>query len=337
MNRSGGAGKWLGRIFKTFLVLLAVPVVAVLFFWIQADFRESQTRHEAAPSTGRFVQAGDVELYIQEVGPVEGQAILFVHGTAAWSGLWLESIAPLAAAGYHCIAIDIPPFGFSEKPATPSYGNREQAARIVGLMDALDVESAVLVGHSFGGGATMEAALMIPDRIDGMILLAVGGLNLNPAPVVEGETISLVQRFFGTPALRNPVLATIGTNPLFMKTVFAGMLLDPEDITEHHLQLLQQPLALQGATNTLGEWLNSVLAAQEASLTSDPANYQALTMPVQIIWGVGDTIIPLSDGEYLHSILPDSNMALMDDINHIAYIEEKDAFAEISLEFLQSL
>ncbi|HJR82077.1 MAG TPA: alpha/beta fold hydrolase, partial [Anaerolineales bacterium] len=142
--------KWLGYIFKTLAAILVLLLAVILFFTLLANLRETKTRQEAAPSTGRFVQAGDVELFIQEMGPENGQVILFIHGTAAWSGLWRETMTPLAEAGYRCIAIDIPPFGYSERPATPSYGNADQARRIVALMDALRIERAILLGHSFG-------------------------------------------------------------------------------------------------------------------------------------------------------------------------------------------
>src|SRR5688572_1160909 len=203
--------KWPRYLLKTLAALFALLLAAILFFTLQASLRETKTRQEAAPSTGRFVRAGDVELFIQEMGPADGQPVLFIHGTAAWSGLWRETMTPLAEAGYRCIAIDIPPFGFSERPSTPSYGNADQAKRIVALMDELGIERAILLGHSFGGGATLETALIIPDRIDALILLDVGALNLNLQPTEPKTTpISI---FLNTRMVRNPILAATGTNP----------------------------------------------------------------------------------------------------------------------------
>ena len=146
---------WIRRVLIAFGATLAALVLVIVLFWVRAELHESEARADAAPSTGRFVKAGDVELFIQEMGPADGQSIVFIHGTAAWSGFWRETMIALANAGYHCIGIDIPPFGFSEKPARPSYGNKDQARRIVALMDALNVSNTVLLGHSFGGGATM--------------------------------------------------------------------------------------------------------------------------------------------------------------------------------------
>ena len=327
---------WLGTLLKTLAAILGLLVAVILFFTLLATLRETRTRHEAAPSTGRFVQAGDVELFIQEMGPADGQVILFIHGTAAWSGLWRETMTPLAEAGYRCIAIDIPPFGYSERPATPSYGNADQAKRIVALMDALGIEHAILLGHSFGGGATMETALMIPDRIEALVLADVGGLNLNLQPASKIEGPSAIELFLGTPVVRNPVLAATATNSLFTKTLISAMVLDPADATRDKIEILQEPLVLNGATNTLGDWLKTVLGPQQISLTSDPANYQRLTMPALILWGDSDKVIPLQEGEYLQSIMPNAELVLMEGVNHIPHLEDQEKFIEIVLGFLQS-
>jgi pimeloyl-ACP methyl ester carboxylesterase len=329
--------KWLGYLLKTLTAILALLFAVILFFTLQAILRETKTRQEAAPSTGRFVQAGDIELFIQEMGPADGQIILFIHGTAAWSGLWRETMTPLAEAGYRCIAIDIPPFGYSERPPTPSYGNADQARRIVALMDALEIEHAILLGHSFGGGATMETALTIPDRIDALVLADVGGLNLNLQPAPKTQSPSAIELFLGTPLVRNPVLAATATNPLFTETLISAMILDPADATEETISTLQEPLVLQDATNTLGDWLKEVLGPQEISLTSDLVNYQKLTMPTLIIWGDSDTVIPLKEGEYLQSILPDAELVIMKGVNHIPHLEDHEIFIKIVLGFLQHM
>ena len=328
--------KWLGYLLKTIAAVFTLLLAVILCFAVQANLRETKTRHEAAPSTGRFVPAGDVELFIQEMGPADGQAIIFIHGTAAWSGLWRETMTPLAAAGYRCIAIDIPPFGFSERPATPSYGNADQAKRIIALIDALKIDHAILFGHSFGGGATMETALLIPNRIDALILEDVGALNLNVQPAAENKSPAATEIFLETPAVRNPVLTATATNPLFTKQLLSAMILDPADATDEKIKILQEPLVLQDATNTLGDWLEYVLLVQEPSLTSDPVNYQMLTMPALIVWGDSDTVIPLKEGEYLQSILPNAELVVIKGVNHIPHVEDLEALMQIVMGFLQA-
>jgi pimeloyl-ACP methyl ester carboxylesterase len=328
--------KWLGYFLKTIAAIFGLLIVVILFFTVLANLRETKTRHEAAPSTGRFVQAGDVELFIQEMQPkgITRDTIIFIHGTAAWSGLWRETMTRFAEAGYDCIAVDIPPFGFSERPSTPSYDNASQAKRIVALMDALKLKHAILFGHSFGGGATLETALMIPNRVDMLILEDVGGLNLNLQLVPQNQSPSAVEMFLGTPVIRNPILATTGTNPLFTKTLISTMVKKTATVTEEKIKILQQPLVLQGATNTLGDWLKSVLGKQQVSLTSDPKNYQTLKMPTLILWGDSDTVIPIKEGEYLQSLIPHSELVVMKGVNHIPHVEALDMVVKLVVKFL---
>jgi pimeloyl-ACP methyl ester carboxylesterase len=325
--------KLIRGIFKTLGWVLLILVLVISFFYVQSIFRETEERHEAAPATGTFIQAGDVEIHILDMGPKDGQAILFIHGTGAWSEFWRETMTPLAEAGYRCIAIDIPPFGYSEKPATPSFGNEAQAKRIIALMDALEIDSAILFGHSFGGGATLETALLIPERIDALILEDVGGLNLNLVPK-EKTSPSALEIFFETRAIRNPILSATATNPLLTKTLLSAMLKDPNDATDEKIKILQQPLVLEGATNTLGDWLGYVVNVQEVSLTTNPDNYQRLTMPTLIVWGDSDTVIPLKEGEYLASIIPNAELVVMKNVNHVPHVEDLETLMPIVLKFL---
>ena len=112
------------------------------------------------------------------------------------------------------------------------------------------------------------------------------------------------------------------------------MVLDPADATEEKVTILQQPLVLQDATNTLGDWLKEVLGTQEISLTSNPANYQRLTMPALILWGSNDTVIPLAEGNYLNSLILGSERRVMQGVNHIPHLEDPDRFIRLVLEFL---
>src|SRR5262245_59357157 len=117
----------------TFLVILAVLTV---FSW-QASRRETRSRLEVAPPTGRFIQTDGGELFIQEMGRPSEPAILFIHGAGAWSEIWREPMRELSKAGFYCIAVDLPPFGFSERPSTAAYSRQDQAKRIIAVLDRL--------------------------------------------------------------------------------------------------------------------------------------------------------------------------------------------------------
>jgi len=162
----------------------------------------------------------------------------------------------------------------------------------------------------------------------------VGGLNLNFVPTPDDST-SALELFFETRAIRNPVLSSTATNPLLTRTLLSAMLNDPADATDEKIGILQQPLVVEGATNTLGDWLGYVMNVQEVSLTTDPENYKSLDMPILIIWGDSDTVIPLKEGEYLQSILPDAKLEIMQGVNHVPHVEDLDSVLKLVFEFLE--
>src|SRR6185503_15135332 len=151
------------------IAALLLASIALLASVCQAQRREVLTAAEAAPTTGHFVHAGDVDLFVQESGPPQGPAVLLVHGTGAWSETWRESMTAFAGAGYRAIAVDLPPFGYSQRPASGDYSRRAQGERFVAVLDTLEVRDVTLVGHSFGAGPTVEAALIARGRVRALV------------------------------------------------------------------------------------------------------------------------------------------------------------------------
>jgi pimeloyl-ACP methyl ester carboxylesterase len=165
--------------------LAAALGLALLFFHWQASQRETESITRSAPGTGHLVRANDVEIFLQQAGPDSGGPVLLVHGTGAWSEIWRETISALAEHGYHPLAMDVPPFGFSEKPhGALAYSRESQARRIIGLLDTLGIQRATLVGHSVGARPVIEAALEMPDK-------SFSGLSMcNGPPLSPGTTLA---------------------------------------------------------------------------------------------------------------------------------------------------
>src|SRR5437868_4796453 len=135
------AAAWFLRVIFAAVIGVAILLLA---FRGAAALRESQTPASAAPQTGRFVRAADIDMFVQEAGPPDGIPVVLIHGTGAWSEIWRETMNALAAAGFHAVALDMPPFGFSQRPPKASYGDDAQARRILGALDSLGLTSAVL-------------------------------------------------------------------------------------------------------------------------------------------------------------------------------------------------
>jgi pimeloyl-ACP methyl ester carboxylesterase len=203
------------------------------------------------------VRAGDVTIYVQEEGPASGPPVLLLHGTGAWSEIWRGTMHTLARAGYRAIAIDLPPFGFSARPAIPSYDDASQARRILGVLDALHLDRATFVGHSFSARATAEAALLSPERVERLILVD-AAVDIDPPANPEASPRALTA-LLNSGALRDAGVALTLTNPLLTRTLLLKLISVPAAATQARIEMLQRPMSVRGTTAAYGAWLSPFL------------------------------------------------------------------------------
>src|SRR4030095_9438342 len=161
-------------------VLLLSVILVITSFRLAASIRETGARTQLAPRTGHLVPTRSGGVFVQEKGPEGGVPVVLFHGTAAWSELWRYTSDVLAEAGFHVIALDLPPFGFSDRPGSST--RQDQATRINDVLETLEAPPAIIVGHSFGAGAATELVMRYPDRARGLVLVdAALGLTAEPS------------------------------------------------------------------------------------------------------------------------------------------------------------
>lgn len=118
----------------------------------------------------RRVNVGEVTLSVHEAGPEDGLPVLLLHGWPELALSWAAQIEALASAGYRVIAPDNRGFGASDAPhETSAYHVDRLTGDIAGLLDALGIEKAVIVGHDWGGILMWMAACLIPERFLGAV------------------------------------------------------------------------------------------------------------------------------------------------------------------------
>jgi pimeloyl-ACP methyl ester carboxylesterase len=326
--------KWAERGLLT-IVILALATLTV--FRILTFTRERQTAEQAAPATGHFVSAGDIRLYVEEDDPSSGLPVVLIHGFGAWSETWKKTTSVLAAHGFHAIALDVPPFGFSEKVTDGAFSRQAQAQRIIRVLDTLQLKQVILAGHSVGGRPTIEVALLAPDRIKALVLVD-AALGFGSDGQLEQNHPALAARaFFALHPLRNAVLSATATNPLMTKRLLSTFVANPEVLTPALLSVYQKPLAVKDSTNRLGDWLKVLSVDQGTSLSGKLTNLSRLAMPTLLVWGGQDTITPLWQGEKLKELISNSSLTVLKGLGHIPQIEDSVQFNNALLPFLEQV
>ena len=138
---------------------------------------------DSAIETGFEDKFAEVDgLSIRYIEDGEGPAILLYHGASLGSSadVYRRNIGPLAAAGFRVIAFDFAGFGLSDYSADGSMGMKKKTT--LGLMDALGLEKAALIGHSQAGNVAVSLGLEHPERISHIMILGTGSL----LPPLEG-------------------------------------------------------------------------------------------------------------------------------------------------------
>src|SRR3954452_14323808 len=139
---------------------LAGAGLAVKMFLRPRDVKwDEHAHHLHHAEHSRFALLDDVWVHYQEVGAKDAPTLLLIHGFTASNFVWSEVLLGIAESGFRVIAPDLVGFGFSGKPKDGAYTIEAQARTIIGLMDQLGMETATLVGSSYGGAVAATCAL----------------------------------------------------------------------------------------------------------------------------------------------------------------------------------
>lgn len=298
----------LKKILKILLILLAVLLLAVLIvpFLIPIPPLEgTRPPQELAYPGSRFIQVRGLEVHYQEYGQGEPVFIL-LHGFAASTFSWREVVGPLAEHG-RVIAYDRPAFGLTERPrqwaGTNPYSPDFQPELLASLMDSLGVARAVLVGNSAGGTVAIQAALSYPERIEALILV-------DPA-VYTGGGPGWVRFLAGIPQVQR-------LGPLLVRTIqargegFARLAWhDPSRITPEVWEGYTRPLQAENWDRALWEHTR---AARPLGIAE---RLDELQLPILVITGDDDRIVPTGESIRLAGELPIAALAVLENCGHV--------------------
>ena len=135
----------------------------------------------------RNVTANGIEMHIAEAGPADGPLVVLCHGFPESWYSWRHQLPALAAAGYRVVAPDQRGYGRTEAPKeVGAYTQFQLVGDIVGLVQVLGADSAVVAGHDWGAPVAWNAALWRPDLFRAVIGLSVPASDRQPYPPTAG-------------------------------------------------------------------------------------------------------------------------------------------------------
>ena len=302
------------------LLPLLLLVALIGGAYVLTPLRERLSARELV-SGGQFVHVGGYELHVSDDGPRAAPAVLLIHGFGAWSFTWRAQRRALLAAGYRVITSDQIGYGASARPAAPVYTTRTQAELIVGVLDALHVAQAALVGHSFGGRVAMQIALIAPERVRALVAISPEAFATERPPIAKLVNVPLL----------GYALAFYSTAPALTRAGLKYVTKAHGWLTDEAVRGYAAPTAVRGSA-LAQVW--QARAPKDGALPV-PANLAGVRQPALVIWGAGDPVFPADDARRLVGLLPDAELLLVEGAGHLPHEECEPEVTAAILEFLR--
>jgi len=255
----------------------------------------------------------------------KGPLLLLIHGMAGTCENWREVIEPLARH-HTVIAPDLPGHGLSAG-GQGDYSLGNLAAGLRDLLLVLGHERATIVGHSLGGGIAMQFSYQFPEMVERLVLVSSGGLGLEVSPVLRAAALPGAELF---------IAATAGTGQKIGGFIGRGLskvgMKPAADVAEvaRGYGSLAEPDRRKAFLATL----RSVVGTEGQRVSAADRFYLAEEVPVLIVWGARDPIIPVAHGEDAHHALPGSRLEIFDGVGHLPQIDQPSRFITVLEDFL---
>ena len=254
-----------------------------------------------------------------------GPVLLLIHGMGGSCENWHGVIEPLAR-NYTVMAPDLPGHGGSA-PGTGDYSLGALAVHLRDLLLALGRDRATLVGHSLGGGIAMKLAYQFPELAERVVLVSSGGL---------GPEVSLLLRAAALPGAELFIAATAKpgrrAGAVLARSLRAVGLRPTADVAE--VARGYASLADRGRRAAFLATLRSVIRPGGQRVDGRDRLYLAAGVPVLLVWGSHDPIIPIRHGERAHEAIAGSRLEIFDDVGHLPQLEAPGRFVAVLSQFL---
>ncbi len=321
--------KMIKRILKGALVLFGVLAGAAIIVPLLIPIPPLEGTvppEQLADPDSRFIEIGGVNVHYKQAGS-GGMPIILLHGFGASLFSWHAVMEPLSKYGT-VVAYDRPAFGLTERPmpgewqGTSPYGPEAQVDMLIGLMDRMGFDKAILVGNSAGGTIATLAALRHPERVEALILV-------DPALGGQSGPTAWLRPLMGTPQMeRMGVLIArqlAGSGDDIIRTAWH----DPSKIPPATIAGYHKPLQAKNWDRALWQF---TVASTPLDLASQLEKIETRTL---VITGDDDRIVPTVQTVNLAPRFPHGTLKVITQAGHLPHEERPDEFMRVVGEFLE--
>ncbi len=269
----------------------------------------------SSPEIGRSIVAAGIRTNYHDVG--EGFPLLMIHGSGPGVSAWANwrLVMPELAKRSRVIAPDMVGFGFTDRPAGQKYDMDVWVEQAVGLLDALGIERADLVGNSFGGALALALTIRHPQRVRRLVLMGSVGV---PFEITEGLD------------------AVWGYEPSFenMRRIMDYFAWDRSLVNDELAKLRYEASIRPGFQESFSAMFPAPRQRWVDAMTSSEADIRAIPHETLVIHGRDDQVIPLTTSLTLANWISRSQLHVFGRCGHWTQIEHSARFAGLVGDFL---
>lgn len=269
----------------------------------------------SSPEIGSTIVANGIATNYHDAG--NGRPVLLIHGSGPGVTAWANwrLVLPALAQSCRVIAPDMVGFGYTERPVGVQYTLDTWVAHLLGLLDALGIEQADVVGNSFGGSVALALAIRHPQRVRRLVLMGSVGVPFDITPELD---------------------RVWGYQPSFkeMRELLDIFAWDRSLATDELAELRYQASIRPGFQEAFASLFPAPRQRWVDALASPEADIRALPHKTLIIHGRDDRIIPLSNSLTLNRWIDDSQLHVFGRCGHWVQIEHSTVFNRLVADFL---
>lgn len=285
------------------LGVLAVLAAAIAWLWTPDRPRAALEARYAAPPS-RFVEVLGLRLHLRDTGPRDAPAVLFLHGFGSSLHTW-EDWAAALETDRRVLRIDLPGFGLTGPDPTGDYSDERAIAVLAALLDQLGVARVDLVGSSMGGRIAWRFAAAEPARVRRLVLMAPDGFAIDPERYGRTGRVPLLMQ--ALPYTLPKRLLRGGMAPAYA---------NPDSFTEETVERYHAMMLAPGVRRAIIDRMaGHVLPRPEPFL-------RGLAMPVLLLWGAEDRMVPATHAADYAALLPDSRTVTLPGLGHVPMEED---------------